>query len=65
MSDRAQRPGCFVTAMIPIGLIAALLTVLARSWSSVRSARRVGPGGSIVVLFTPPRWYRCVLPGRK
>jgi hypothetical protein len=29
MSDRAQRPGCFVTAVIPIGLIAALLAVLA------------------------------------
>lgn len=29
MGDRAQRPGCFVTAVIPIGLIAALLAVLA------------------------------------
>ena|GEM_PF-3147037 len=29
MSDRSQRPGCFLTAVLPAGLVALWLLVLA------------------------------------
>jgi len=29
MSDRAQRPGCFLTATLPMALIVALIAALA------------------------------------
>ena len=29
MSDRSQRPGCFLTAALPVGLFAAWLVMLA------------------------------------
>jgi len=29
MSERAQRPGCFLTAAIPVALVVALIAALA------------------------------------